>query len=173
MPLIRLNNQSISSVTALPSGIDTGKVGQVVSTTIGSSSWQLTTTQNLWLNLDDGTNDLELDITPSATSSKIFLMATARVYVFRASAGNHTGISTRFLHNETTPIHAQDTDNDGGYYFYDNANTYGTFNITTSYLHSPSSTSSQNYIFQMNFSGSHQFRYGRRWNTITAMEILA
>jgi hypothetical protein len=26
MALIRLNNQSISSVTALPSGIDTGKV---------------------------------------------------------------------------------------------------------------------------------------------------
>jgi len=30
MALVRLNNQSISSVTALPSGIDTGKVLQVV-----------------------------------------------------------------------------------------------------------------------------------------------
>ena len=157
----------------MPSGVDKGKVGQVVSTTIGSSSWQLTTTQNSWLNLDDGTNDLELDITPSATSSKILLMVTARIYVYRATAGHHTGISTRILHNETTPIHAQDTDNDGGYYFYDNANTYGTFNISTSYLHSPSSTSSQNYLFQMRFGGSHQFRYGRRWNTITATEVLA
>jgi len=173
IPNTSINNASLDSVTALPGGIDTGKVGQVVSTTIGSSSWQVTTTTGSWLNLDDGTNDLELDITPSATSSKIFLMATARIYVFRGNAGNHTGIETRFLHNETTPIHAHETDGDGGYYFYDGANTYGTFNITTSYLHSPSSTSSQNYIFQMYFSGSQTYRYGKRWNTITAMEILA
>jgi hypothetical protein len=30
MALIKLNNNSISAVSALPSGIDTGKVGQVV-----------------------------------------------------------------------------------------------------------------------------------------------
>ena len=37
MALIRLNNQSISSVTALPSGIPTGKIGQVVTATVGST----------------------------------------------------------------------------------------------------------------------------------------
>ena len=33
MALIKLNNQSIYAVSALPSGIDTGKIGQVVTTT--------------------------------------------------------------------------------------------------------------------------------------------
>jgi len=32
MALIKLNNQSISAVSALPSGIDVGKIGQVLST---------------------------------------------------------------------------------------------------------------------------------------------
>lgn len=179
-----INPQSGSTITlgssgntvALGSGVSGsgfGKIGQVVSTRIGSSSWQLTTTQNTWLNYDDGTVDLELDITPSATSSKILLMVDARIYVYRATAGHHAGISTRFLHNETTAIHAQSTDGDGGWYTYDNANTYYTQNVSTTYLHSPASTSSQNYIFQMYFTGAQQFRYGRNYSTITAMEVLA
>jgi len=173
MALIRLNNQSISSVTALPSGVDVGKIGQVVTNTIGSSSWQTTTTTGSWLNYDDGTSDLELDITPSATSSKIFLIVEARIQVNRTTAGNHDGISTRILHNETTAIHAMGTGNDDGFKFYDGSTSQHTQNVNLHFVHSPNSTSSQNYIFQMRFSGSQQFKYGINFNTITAMEILA
>lgn len=173
MALVRLNNQSISSVTALPSGIDTGKVGQVVSTTIGADSWVSTTNTGSWQNFEDGTNNLEVTITPSATSSKIMLIINARTMIYRASAGNHAQIGTRILLNGTTALHAQNTGNDNGWYQYDNLNTYFTTNVGESYLHSPNSTSAQTYRFQQYFGGSQQFYFGRKWNTITALEVLA
>jgi hypothetical protein len=59
MALIKLNNNSISAVSALPSGIDVGKVGQVVQTV--SSTKVATTSQSF-------TDILTVAITPSATS---------------------------------------------------------------------------------------------------------
>jgi Lhr-like helicase len=46
MALIKLNNNSISAVSALPSGIDTGKVGQVVQQ---QSSTKVATTSQVLL----------------------------------------------------------------------------------------------------------------------------
>ena len=68
MALIKLNNQSISAVSALPSGIDTGKVGQVVQASANSgnnsSSSSFTNTA------------CAIEITPTATSSKVLVMMT-------------------------------------------------------------------------------------------------
>ena len=68
MALIRLNNQSISSVTALPSGIATGKVLEVKQTYVNTTSTQ-STTANTWINI----TDLEVSITPSSASNKILI----------------------------------------------------------------------------------------------------
>lgn len=64
MALIRLNNQSISSVTALPSGIATGKVLQVRQNIISGVA-----TTNSFSYADLVTHT----ITPSASTSKILI----------------------------------------------------------------------------------------------------
>ena len=68
MALIRLNNQSISSVTALPSGITTGKVLQSKNVSVGywagTSNWNSTSTSFV----DSG---LDITITPTSSSSTI------------------------------------------------------------------------------------------------------
>jgi len=68
MAIIKLNNQSISAVSALPASITTGKVLQVVS---ASTTSAVVTTSTSFVDIN-----LSLNITPSATSSKIFLIYT-------------------------------------------------------------------------------------------------
>ena len=67
MAIIKLNNKSISAVTALPTGLG-GKVLQVVS---ASAANDLVTTSTSFVDIH-----LSLNITPSATSSKIFVVYT-------------------------------------------------------------------------------------------------
>jgi hypothetical protein len=66
MAITRLNNNSITSVTALPSGIDVGKVLQVVSD-ISTTKTTCSTTS-----LTD-VADLGVSITPSNSSSLIYV----------------------------------------------------------------------------------------------------
>ena len=77
MAIIKPNNNTISAITALPNGIVSssalasgvgGKVLQVVST---SAANDLGTTSTSYVDIH-----LSLNITPSATSSKIFLVYT-------------------------------------------------------------------------------------------------
>jgi hypothetical protein len=68
MAIIKPNNNTLSSITALPAAITTGKVLQVVST---SAANDLGTTSTSYVDIH-----LSLNITPSATSSKIFLVYT-------------------------------------------------------------------------------------------------
>jgi len=65
MSLIKLNNQSITAVTALPSGIDTGKVAQVVHQNFTTA---FSTTSSSYA--DTG---LTLAITPTASDSKLYI----------------------------------------------------------------------------------------------------
>jgi hypothetical protein len=68
IPNTSINNASLNSVSALPSGIDTGKVGQVVQASANSgnnsSSSSFTNTA------------CAIEITPTATSSKVLVMMT-------------------------------------------------------------------------------------------------
>lgn len=66
MALIRLNNQSISSVTALPSGIDTGKVLQILTSTVTNVTSSSSTT---YVDVTGFT----MNITPSSSSSKVLV----------------------------------------------------------------------------------------------------
>ena len=86
MPLITLNNQSISAVSALPSGISTGKVLQVVQTVDkNSGSFQLAT--------DTLSTMMTVNITPSATSSKVLVRFD--VYLGTASNQNYPYVVLR------------------------------------------------------------------------------
>jgi len=72
MAIITLNNNSLSSVTALPAAIPTGKVLQVVTAnktdTFSTSSTSYT-----------DVTGLSVSITPSSSSNKIFVMAHAAI----------------------------------------------------------------------------------------------
>lgn len=126
MALIRLNNQSLTSVTALPSGIPTGSVLQVVST---NKTDTFSTTSTSFVDV----TGLSVQITPSATSSKILitgaLIGSATYHFFFArlmrdstqvlvpdSTGNRStanfGFATQVASNympHTIPIHALDS----------------------------------------------------------------
>ena len=69
MAIITLNNNSLSSVTALPTGVG-GKVLQVVTAT---DSTQRTTTSTSFVT---ASNTLSVSITPSSASNKIFVICT-------------------------------------------------------------------------------------------------
>ena len=67
MAIITLNNNSLSGVTALPAGVG-GKVLQVVSTNMDVDT---TTSSSSYV----AVTNFEVNITPSSTSSKVFVLA--------------------------------------------------------------------------------------------------
>jgi hypothetical protein len=67
LPASLINNTSIGSITALPSGVG-GKILQIVT---GNHSGQASTTSTSFQDLSTNTN---ISITPSATSSKIYVI---------------------------------------------------------------------------------------------------
>ena len=142
MPLIRLNNQSISSVTALPSGIATGKVLQVVQAQPVTSSFATSSSSYV-----DVTN-LNASITPSATSSKVLVHCYCQLY----TSGSVQGPVARLqLVRGSTPINGfqSSTYDQGG----TGVQTDNTTTITV--LDSPSSTSAVTYKVQIkNTAGS-------------------
>ena len=95
MSLIKLNNNSISAVSALPSGIDTGKVGQVVSVT-KSDLFTVSST-----NFTDVTG-LTATITPTSTSSTILI----EVNMMFSASGRYNGAK---LLRDSTIIAVGDT----------------------------------------------------------------
>ena len=130
MAIIKPNNNTISAITALPAAITTGKVLQVVTATDGTN--RSTTSQTFGLN----SSTLTLDITPSATSSKILITGSVMLYI--ASSAARLTIF-RDSTNLASAISSEDsfitTDGDGKY-------------LAVSGLHfldSPNTTSSTNY----------------------------
>ena len=71
MALTKINNNTLSAVTALPSAIPTGRVLQVVNSTNGSNA--STSTQSY-------VSYLTAAITPSSSSNKIFIAFTGNGY---------------------------------------------------------------------------------------------
>jgi len=179
MALIKLNNNSISAVSALPSGIDTGKVGQVVSTT-------KTDTATISSSGFADVSGLTLNITPSATSSKVLIKCNITL---NHNDSNHT-VVFRFLRDSTAvgvgasagsrlQASAATATVGGG----DHPQT-----IYAEFLDSPSSSSELTYKIQIaNQDGAEVLvnrnnnadtdganaNFSRYASTITAMEILA
>lgn len=76
MGLIRLNNQSLTNVTALPSAVDTGKVLQVVSVPMDNALSISSSNTNNFANI----TGLVASITPSATNSKVLVMVSTTLH---------------------------------------------------------------------------------------------
>jgi len=176
MAIITLNNNSLSSVTALPAGLG-GKVLQVVSATKSD-----TYAANGGLRTFYDITGLSLSITPSSTSSKILILATingqgvtgASRFAFRL-VRNTTAIGI----GNTTSSRAKVSTNA----LYDGSGRSIETN-SINYLDSPSTTSATTYKiqgYQTESTGTHYINrsptdtndasYLRAISTITAYEI--
>jgi len=176
MALIRLNNQSISSVTALPSGIDTGKIGQVIQTV---KTDVFSTTSSSYVDV----TGLSATITPSATNSKVLVTVNLNVH------SSDNSISAR-LYRGSTLIGAGDGSSNrsrsfGGSAYNGTLGSTVTMPFNTTFLDSPSTTSATTYKIQGGAVGGGTLYYGRTvsdtdnvqfarmTNTITLIEVLA
>jgi len=154
MAIITLNNNSLSSVTALPAGVG-GKVLQVVTATVQS---QQESTSASFVDI----TGLSVSITPSSTSSKIFVMCTT------TGGGSDINAGSRYtLVRNSTNLATIDF-----------AQIYGSNNISgviaLSILDSPSTTSATTYKAQMRRSSASGSVYSGLNNSfahITAYEI--
>ena len=158
MAIITLNNNSLSSVTSLPAGVG-GKVLQVVTDT---DSTQRNSSSTSFQNFS---NALSIDITPSATSSKIFVITTFTAY------NNVGGKSCGFT------IFRDSTDLGSGTWgminmWDDTDRTIGA-SMSVSVLDSPSSTSELTYSLygKTETGGAVYINYDNIKASLTAFEI--
>ena len=167
MAIIKPNNNTISAITALPASITTGKILQIVgadtSTEVSSTSTDYVTT---------GLTD---NITPSATSSKIFVSATlnfrvsgdggnsaarqAKVALYRGGTGG------TLLSQKMIGVYNIDSTTDDG--------VQSTMSVAFSFLDNPSTTSETTYMLAMAKLGdgnpqAQPFNYG---SSIVLMEV--
>ena len=162
MALTKINNNTLSAVTTLPSAIATGKVLQIVSVS--------TTTQSVSSSITYAdVTSLVAAITPSATSSKIYInVAVSGV----GKEVNNAFVMLKMLRNGSFLFHI---DNLAGLNGASGTNYIGT--VTSNFLDSPSSTSSVSYKVQLASGNNNSYAYVNRPNagsptsTITLMEI--
>jgi len=163
MAIITLNNNSLSSVTALPAGVG-GKVLQVVQ---GSTTTTTTLTSQTWTD-----TTLSASITPSSTSNKIIILVNQMFNIYRPSVADAGG-SIRLL-RDSTVVYGGDI----AYQLYSEAGSANAINFydytSLSYLDSPSSTSSLTYKTQQrsyDVEDRTTTQSGSSKSTITLMEI--
>ena len=139
-----------------------GKIGQLVSMTHSTS---VTTTSGSFQ--DSGAT---LNITPSATSSKVFVIAQVNCGVTRSNAESYMSLG---IMRASTQIFTQAQQGFGGYI--GNSNAYQNFGIQTlAYVDSPSSTSQLTYKINFKASaGNAIVQYGSTPTILTLMEVLA
>ena len=163
MALIRLNNQSISAVTALPVGIPTGKVVQVQQTKLTTSASH---SGNSYASFG-----LDLNITPTSASNTILLFVNAYVSSNTASANNFYELrrgSTTIIGDTCIRLSGAEGSNQRFY------------NLVLNWIDSPATTSQIQYNVRMRTNAGIMYvnRTGNQGaipdivdSTITAMEI--
>jgi hypothetical protein len=157
MALTKINNNTLSAITTLPAAIATGKVLQVVSAT---DSTMRTTTSTSFVT---ASSTLTVDITPSATSSKIYVLVNTTIGC-TSSAVNTWGTIFR----DSTDLGAASNKGLGIHY----TNNGNRVNQPYIIVDSPSSTSAITYSFRVRAtSGTVQFNYEDTKGSIVAMEI--
>jgi hypothetical protein len=161
MAIITLNNNSLSSVTALPAAIATGKVLQVVTTTKTDVT---STTSGSFVDI----TGMSVSITPSSISSKILILSDIGV----SSTETDRSDQIRLLRDATTIVSSANL-------FRITVNSV-MYNASLNYVDSPSSTSALTYKLQWLSEGAYGTVYLNRRgsnatvftvSTITAMEI--
>ena len=134
IPQGNVANASLSAVTALPAAIATGTVLQVVTDTLTSEYTTSTTSFS-----DTG---LTLNITPSATSSKIFIQTSFEVLTNSGARGFWTIYKDSTQLGDTNGMASIDSSTDGG-------------SVSMTFLDSPSSTSQLTYAVYMKSNGTN------------------
>jgi len=166
MALIRLNNQSISSVTALPSGVG-GKVLQVVSAN-GRNSDFITTSTSLVEVPDSG-----ITITPTSTSSRVMVTWQLSTHIQGSTGSPSHAIHAYRGATNLGNIHATRSYTASGTHYYDKT-------THSSIVDFPNSTSAITYkLYAKTMSGGNWHAH-RTWISdangeprmrIVAMEI--
>ena len=147
----------------LASGLALGKIGQVLSAT---RSVEKTIASASYTDCD-----LSIAITPSATSSKIFVIVSASVTGNTINGANQYTLFNNIVRGSTQLIEYTTSRMD--------SLSNGTIGATVSLTHldSPSSTSAVTYKVQQKLSNadnaSSKFCFGGKNSTITVMEVLA
>ena len=156
IPSTNVANASLGAVTALPAAIPTGKVLQSVASTTASST---TTTSTSFV-----ATNLTLNITPSATSSKIYVVACSGFY--NASTTGDQGAAT--IYRDSTNLGGN-----GGFVNTFRTDTRIIFPTAVCVLDSPSSTSQITYaVYIRSYSGaSMQWNGQSEIGQIVAMEV--
>ena len=166
----KINNGAITSAK-LDSGLALGKIGQVVNSNYSTNTQTTSSTF-----ADTGHQAI---ITPSATSSKIFILLTYKFGVTRPNnGGKDAGYGIRFLRNGTNIVDYNEGGTGAFYSLRDNAVAQDSREVNSiTYLDSPSSTSALTYKVQHNTysPASTVARYARDGAQcyLTLMEVLA
>ena len=175
MALIRLNNQSISSVTALPGGIDTGKVGQVIESV-------KTDTASTSSSTFSAISGLNATITPSSSSSKILVSVNLQV----GQSSTTTALFKLYRGNQAVGIGGANGNRQTVGFKVSPDNLHWTFPVSYEYLDSPSTTSAITYyVYWRNNNNTVYINRNSSFgndssndastpiSTITAMEVIA
>jgi len=177
IPNTSINNASLDSVTALPSGVPVGKIGQVVQVTKTDSSTISLSTGSLY-------TFMTANITPSATTSKILIS-----YVVHMGQQSNQAFPYCTIRRDGSDIFRADavgsrqraTSTSGG----NSANNSTQYNLTQTqqFLDSPNSISSLAYTlnaggyssrtFYINIPDSNGDFIASATSTLTLMEVLA
>ena len=153
MSITKLNNLSISAVTALPSGVG-GKVLQVVTATDSTSR---STTSSSYVT---ASNTLSASITPASASNKIFVMVTL--------SGYSTDQTFYTIFRGATNLGSATNDN-AFVEFYIGADVRSS--IAMSVLDSPSTTSSTTYQVYLKTNTTGRVNQNNTKGSITLFEI--
>ena len=154
MAIIKPNNNTLSSITALPAAISTGKVLQVLQNT---STSNISTTSS-----DYQASGVSVNITPSSTSNKILILIGGGTV---DTDGTGRQIDRALYKNSSILISI------GKHYFDFAADRFGS---AISYLDSPSTTSQitySEYFKRSSTSGTVFLNNESSTYHITAMEI--
>ncbi len=155
MAIIKPNNNTLSSITALPAAIPTGKVLQTVSATDSTSR---TTTSGSYVT---ASNTLSVDITPSSSSNKVLIMFSS------GGQSNTDSKEARYtIYRDSTNI-----GNGGNGFLYINKNQPDFVGAT--FLDTPSTTSQITYQVYIKAESGYTIRLnaGSIKGSIVAMEI--
>ena len=159
IPSGNVANASLNAVTALPGAIPTGEVLQVISTT---KSDVTSSTSTSYADI----TGMAVSITPSSTSSKIYVMYSINV----SNADTDRNDNVRLMRDSTALM-------DPAHYFRQQNNSVMP-NLSNNFLDSPSSTSALSYHLEWKAESGTVYlnRRGgdstvRGASTITVMEI--
>ncbi len=169
MGLIRLNNQSLTAVSALPAAIPTGSVLQVLQTSVNSMVSAAPAGESTFNDIAG----MSVSITPASASNKILVSYT--INLGRSAAQQNNAI--KLLRDSTEIVGTGATKNVSGFHRLYSTPEIGA--VSLQYLDSPSSTSALTYKLQWASGGSGYLYLNRRGNdqsyaavsTITVMEI--